>query len=576
LLGALALTLASGPYLYGWLNTPPGSLYSGLTSNIDDCLVYFSWMLEAGRGHVLHHNLFSTEAQSPKLLYIWIVLLGVLAKAIGLPLAFHLGRILGGAALLRAVVWLLQETIQSERARKLAFALACFSSGFGWLSGGYNPAKGFTSQPIDTFQPEAITFLSLYYSPLFAPMTALMVVFFASLLKSERTRKLTDLWPACAAGAILGNSHTYDVVHLLAVAWVYKLFTLLPGPPPNPGRRVEKREWKGLLIATAACLPTTAYTAWASRVDPLFKARAWTNEGTFTPALWWVLLGFGLPLLFALLPQPLLPTLRRQGGRRGDGKSSGMEESGSPLPSLLPGLGGGAGGGGKFLLIWLLVGIAVAYLPVPFQRKMLMGAHIPVCLLAGVGLDALTARLSGDFPKIAALFGVLLTIPSNVLYLLADIGRLDSNSGTTARKPYLSSDDQKALAYLREHAAETDAVLVSPDPDSLKRYPGMFEPHLNAYVAGWAGVICYNGHWSETLAYPKKNGAALRFFRSDTDDETRRQLLSESHIRYVMLVNRLAGFQVEGYSAADWTLAPPAFLKAVYTGSELTIFEVSL
>ena len=543
LLGALALTLASGPYLYGWLNTPPGSLYSGLTSNIDDCLVYFSWMLEAGRGHVLHHNLFSTEAQSPKLLYVWFVVLGVLAKAIGLPLAFHLGRILGGAALLRAVVWLLHETIQSERARKLAFALVCFSSGFGWLSGGYNPAKGFTSQPIDTFQPEAITFLSLYYSPLFAPMTALMVVFFASLLKSERTRKLPDLWPACAAGAILGNSHTYDVVHLLAVAWVYKLFTLLPGPPPDNGRRGIVG-WKGLLIATAACLPTTAYTAWASRVDPLFKARAWTNEPTLTPALWWVLLGFGLPLIFALLS---LPRYRGTGG-----------------PKM------------RFLFVWLLLGIAVAYLPVPFQRKMLMGAHLPVCLLAGVGLDALTARLSGDFPKIAALFGVLLTIPSNVLYLLADIGRLDSNSGTTARKPYLSADDQKALAYLREHAAETDAVLVSPDPDSLKRYPGMFEPHLNAYVAGWAGVICYNGHWSETLAYPKKNGAALRFFRSDTDDETRRQLLSESHIRYVMLVNRLAGFQVEGYSAADGTLAPPAFLKAVYTGSELTIFEVSL
>ncbi|MCX6366970.1 MAG: hypothetical protein NTX57_09705 [Armatimonadetes bacterium] len=544
LLGALALTLASGPYLYGWLNTPPGSLYSGLTSNIDDCLVYFSWMREAGRGHVLHHNLFSTEAQSPKLLYVWFVVLGVLAKAIGLPLAFHLGRILGGAALLRAVVWLLQETIQSERARKLAFALVCFSSGFGWLSGGYNPAKGFTSQPIDTFQPEAITFLSLYYSPLFAPMTALMVVFFASLLKSERTRKLPDLWPACAAGAILGNSHTYDVVHLLAVAWVYKLFTLLPGPPPDNGRRGIVG-WKGLLLATAACLPTTAYTAWASRVDPLFKARAWTNEGTFTPALWWVLLGFGLPLLLALLP--LLPRYRGAGG-----------------PKL------------RFLFVWLLLGIAVAYLPVPFQRKMLMGAHIPVCLLAGVGLDALTARLSGDFPKIAALFGVLLTVPSNVLYLLADIGRLDSNSGTTARKPYLSADDQKALAYLREHATETDAVLVSPDPDSLKRYPGMFEPHLNAYVAGWAGVICYNGHWSETLAYPKKNGAALRFFRSDTDDETRRQLLSESHIRYMVLVNRLAGFQVEGYSAADGTLAPPVFLKAVYTGSELTIFEVSL
>jgi hypothetical protein len=259
LLGALALTLASGPYLYGWLNTPTGSVYSGFTSNIDDCLVYFSWMLEAGRGHVLHHNLFSTEAQNPKLLYIWFVVLGFIAKAIGLPLAFHLGRILGGAALLQAVVWLLHETVQSERARKLAFALVCFSSGFGWLGGGYNPAEAFTSQPIDTFQPEAITFLSLYYSPLFAPMTALMVVFFAALLKSERTGKLTDLWPACAAGAILGNSHTYDVVHLLAVAWVWKLTTLLPGPPPNPGRRVGKRGSSPLRHPASAGLAPRGY-----------------------------------------------------------------------------------------------------------------------------------------------------------------------------------------------------------------------------------------------------------------------------------------------------------------------------
>ena len=561
LLGALALTLASGPYLYGWLNTPTGSAYSGLTSNIDDCLVYFSWMLEAGRGHVLHHNLFSTEAQNPKLLYIWFVLLGLLAKAIGLPLAFHLGRILGGAALLCAVVWLLQETVQSERGRKLAFALVCFSSGFGWLGGGYNPEKAFTGQPIDTFQPEAITFLSLYYSPLFAPMTALMVVFFASLLKSERTGKLTDLWPACAAGAVLGNSHTYDVVQLLAVAWVYKLFTLLPPFETQYGNANKKASWARLLIATAACLPTTAYTAWASRVDPLFKARAWTNEGTYTPALWWVLLGFGLPLIYALFskpfsnppsneihPWPQVMTLDHQALLRGTRK--------------------------RFLFVWLLVGIAVAYLPVPFQRKMLMGAHLPICLLAGVGLDALTARLSGDFPKIAALFGVLLTVPSNVLYLLADIGRLEANSGTTARRPYLSADDQKVLAYLKEHAAQTDAVLVSPDPTSIKRYPLSFEPHLNAYVAGWSGVICYNGHWSETLSYRSKNSAALRFLDARTDDSLRKQFLTENQIRYVLVVNGLVEIQNDQFSGADWRTRPPAFLEPVLTTDSVILYKV--
>lgn len=552
-LGALALVLASVPYLVGWLHTPMGSVYSGLTSNIDDCLVYFSWMLEAGRGHFLHHNLFSTEPQSPKLLYLWFVVLGLLAKASGLPLAFHVGRVLGGAALLRTVVWLLQETVQSERARKLAFALVCFSSGFGWLSGGYNPAKGFTLQPIDTFQPEAITFLSLYYSPLFAPMTALMVVFFAALLKSERTGKLRDLWPACAAGAVLGNSHTYDVVQLLAVAWVYKLFTLLPTFETLYGEASKKASGVRLLIATAACLPTTAYTAWASRVDPLFKARAWTNEPTLTPALWWVLLGFGLPLLYALFSSPLAPARRGNETPPSDG-----------------------GRGGRFLIIWLVVAIAVAYLPVPFQRKMLMGAHLPICLLAGVGLDTLTARLSGDFPKIAALFGVLLTTPSNVLYLLADIGRLDANSGTTARRPYLSGDEQKVLTWLKEHATENDAVLVAPDPDSPKRYPGMFEPHLNAYVAGWAGVICYNGHWSETLSYPRKNSLALRFFSQAADDSEREALIRANNIRYILYLNRLAGADLGDYVPVDWTDGKqPGALRPVYSQGDITLFEVA-
>lgn len=561
LLGALALSLASVPYLYGWLHTPPGATYSGFTSNIDDCLVYFSWMLEVGRGHVLHHNLFSTEPQSPKLLYLWFVVLGMLGKGVGLPLAFHVGRVLGGAGLLGAVVWLLRESVSSERARKLAFALVCFSSGFGWLFGGYNPAKGFTLQPIDTFQPEAITFLSLYYSPLFAPMTALMVVFFASFLKSERTGKLTDLWPACAAGAFLGNSHTYDVVPLLAVAWAWKLFTLFTEATEATEAVRRVKSLRGVFLATAACIPTTAYTAWASRVDPLFKARAWTNEGTYTPALWWVLLGFGLPLLYALFSKPFsYPPLE--------------EVHPTPGKMTLSTSATVVGTRKRFLFTWLVIGIAIAYLPVPFQRKMLMGAHLPLCLLAGVGLDALTARLSGDFPKIAALFGVLLTAPSNVLYLLADIGRLDSNAGTTARQPYLSADAVKVLEYLKANARETDAVLVSPDPTALKRYPGMFEPSLTAYVSGWAGVICYNGHWSETLQYPRKNGLALRFFRADTDDETRRLLLEEGRVRYVLWNRALSSLQTEDYAAADWSSQPPGFLEPVISTETLTLYKV--
>ena len=38
-------------------------------------------------------------------------------------------------------------------------------------------------------------------------------------------------------------------------------------------------------------------------------------------------------------------------------------------------------------MTWAVVGIAVSYLPANFQRKLLMGAHLPLCLLAGPALD---------------------------------------------------------------------------------------------------------------------------------------------------------------------------------------------
>lgn len=563
LLGSLALVLASLPYLYGWLKTPAGLTYSGLTSNIDDCLVYFSWMVEVGRGHPVHHNLFSTETQDPKLFYAWFWFLGKLARVLGeLPQAFHVGRLLGGGLLLWAVVGLLQETLTDTRARKAAFALVCFSSGFGWLFGGYNPARGFTLQPIDTFQPEAITFLSLYYSPLFAPMTAAMVFFITALRRAVRTERLADIWPACVAGALLGNSHTYDIIPLFAVSLVWLLIE----------RRFTLKAWLPFVVAFGATFPTTAYTAWASRVDPLFRARAWTNEGTWTPAPWWVLLGFGLPLLFAM------GTLVRAKGVPSTGTPSSWEGLLEQLNTIRNRSRDAFRdrSARRLLLAWAIVGLLVAYLPFPFQRKLLMGVHLPLCLLGGVGLSRLVSRLSGDFPKIALFFAVVLSSVSNVLYLLADIGRLDTNAGTTAHRPYLSEDEHQVLAYLHDHGVETDAVLVAPDPSALRRYPNTFQPHLSGYIAVYGRKRVYNGHWSETLNYPAKNAATLRFFREGTDDEVRKALLKENHIRYVVYVNPLAGADLAEYHPVDWLLGtPPAYLAPVLIRPSLTVFRVS-
>ncbi len=533
-LGLLALALASVPYLYGALNTPKNLVYYGLTSNIDDCMAYFSWINEYASGKLAHRNLFSTEPNTPIVFYLWFGLLGLFSKAIGTLGAFHLGRVLGGAGLLWAVYWLLNLTLTDERAKKLAFGFVCFASGFGWLFGGFDPAKGFYLQPIDTFSPEAITFLSLGYSPLFAPMTALMVVFVAGLLRAEQTGRLKGLWPACLAGAILGNSHTYDVVPLFLMAGAWTIL-----------RKPERAAWVRLVTLGVCCLPTALYNLIASRLDPLFKARVWGNEPTLTAPLWWVLLGLGLPLIFALV-----------GLARRDRAAFCSASA------------------WKLMLCWLGAHLLAAYLPVPVQRKLLMGVHLPVCLLAGAGLSGLLGKLTGDFPRALGPIAVLLALPGTLLSVINDAARLDANVGSTAARPYLTQSEKDALDWLKTSATE-GAVLVGPDPASAKRFPFQLAPHLAPQVAGLSGRTVFNGHWSETLSYRRKFSQSLRFFLSDTDDDFRRTLCAENKISYVLSVNSLGAAELPEISPVVWTPENhPSWLEVAYQNPEITVFRV--
>ena len=550
--GALALLLASLPYLYGFFNEPKGYSYTGLTYNIDDAAVYLSWIRQAADGHLFQRNLFNTDPQRGAIINLFALPLGWLAALTGLslPTVYHLGRVGCGAALLWAAARLIQETLADGRARRIAFAFLCVGSGLGWITGGYDPAKG-DNQSIDLWQPEAITFLSLYYTPLFLAALALMVVFFLAVLRSERTGKIGDIWPAAVSAALLGNFHPYDLLPVFGVWTIYRIVT------DAIARRINLSGWARLIIAGVAALPTAGYTYYALIKDPLFAGR---NVVTHSAAPPYVFLGFGLILVFAALA--ILPRARA-----------------AFADSLAL----------RLLTVWAVVGILLPYLPFDFQRKLLMGAQIPLCLLSGGSVAALTASLSGDFPKIAAAFAVLITVPSNALFLLRDIGRLDTNVGSTENQPYLHYDEEAALSWLRKNAPRSDGILVSPDPTSHKRFPFFpLRPYRGVFVPAWTGNPVYIGHGSETAAYGRKTGEMLRFFRADTDDAWRRDFLQTNHIRYILYNQGLddgtptdtAGnpFQdAQGpYTPVSWYRKDsPDYLKPVFHIGNITIFQVA-
>jgi hypothetical protein len=84
--GAVML-LSSLPYIVADASTPSGHVYTWMLHNIDDSAVYLSWMKQVAHGQFFQENRFCIEPQKSVLFNIWFLILGVLSKAIGGPLA---------------------------------------------------------------------------------------------------------------------------------------------------------------------------------------------------------------------------------------------------------------------------------------------------------------------------------------------------------------------------------------------------------------------------------------------------------------------------------------------------------
>ena len=561
-LAVALMVLSSLPYVVAAVSTPGGHVYTWMLHNIDDSAVYLSWMKQVAQGQFFQENRFCVEPQKSVLFNVWFLVLGLLSKVTGGPLAYHVGRLVGVGALVAAIARLSKSIFTDAKHQRLATIFVCISSGFGYLFGGFSATRGFTGQPIDLFQPEISVFQVSVYSPLFAPALALIVIAITSWIKAEKSHAAKDAIVAGIATALLGNIHSYDVLHvMLAVACIRVTSDVVAG-------RFQLRQWLLAVGAGVIALPTTAWVFYATRVDPLFAARADTD--TRTAAIHWVLIGFGIAF-----PLAVVAVIRAIKAR--------------DLPTL-------------YLAAWFVGALMSSQLPFAFQRKMLMGAQIPVAILAVVGLLHLAKKMTGDFPKILIGTAVLMAIPTNILWVQDALSKLPANAGSTQMRPYLSIGENEALQWLGSHGKATDAVLVGPDPTSHLRFPGVaLMPHLSVYVPAIAGLTVFDGHWSETINYGAKITATVRFFDASTSDDARREILSENRIRFVVYPNKLAdGPLADGTGAAllkpdgspqyipvrwsNGTLASqtastayqesPVGMKRVFSSRDVEIFEV--
>ncbi len=605
----LVVAVTCLPYLLLSLWTPGDGRFPGILFNSDDHGVYFAWMRQGADGKLLFRNLFTTEPQRGVYFQLFFYLLGRFCAwtGLGIPLVYHAARVLFGWVALLLVYRLGAWFTPDIRARRWVLVVVALSAGLGWLFWGDQVTQ---REPIDVWQPEALMFPSLYVNGLFSVSLTLMLGVVLCLMASERHGFRWSVG-AGVCGLVLGNVHSYDVIHL-AFAWAAYLGGRWVVEGRVPGRAIASA-----VMAATVALPSVAYMAWLYLAEPVFRARA--DTATLSPHPHLFLLGYGLLIPLALWWQcrQLWPgDAQRHSTRFVQGlihlgwmvvvvgiaqeRGAWPVMVGLPLLTWIVILVGirkvGSGGEARhqaeraplrphmlMLAAWSLAGAAVIYLPFAFQRKLVMGIHVPLAVAAGLALAEWIGGPAGaplratspwvgwtrfaDRKRVVAL-AILIVLPlSNIRWLLRDVSvAVRTGKTSTGIHPvYWLASDLACWEWMGKN---------TPDGAALITFP------LNGSLApAYSGRAVWAGHWGETPGFADKVGDAVRFYYGPWSGEARLRFLLEHRIDYVFLgPNERISSESMGrqgrYPRAALPLEREPWLREVHRVGESALFRV--
>jgi hypothetical protein len=202
-----------------------------------------------------------------------------------------------------------------------------------------------------------------------------------------------------------------------------------------------------------------------------------------------------------------------------------------------------------FLLAWLITNALLLYAPLSIQRRFSHGLSIPVALLAVQGIFYVLAPAPGRRRALTLAGLFALSLPSNLLVLLATLAGISDRSGQI----FLRSEEVRSFAWIDAHAPANALVLASPEM-------GLFIP---AYTAR---RVIY-GHPYETIRAAEELQAVTAFYTDSLSADQALSFLAVRHVDYVIYGPREAAL---GPGPDPTRLG----LQPAYEDHGLTIFEV--
>jgi hypothetical protein len=531
LIATLTVCVANSPYLLAYASESPHLSFGGVVMNFEDAHGYLAKMNQGAAGRLTYQIPFTSEEHEGAFIGGFFLALGWICALTGLPVIWmwHLSRLIFGFLLLLSAYSFIACFVQNAGQRLVSFLLVCFAGGFGWLvllTGRFS-ILGFDL--IDFKMPEAHIFFSLLTFPHFVLGACLLVAIFVSMLLLHRTRRWRYAGCAGLASFALAVVHPYN---LLVAAGTLGLWLLVIACIK---RRAPVMESAGAVAAGLMALPVLAYYLYVFDSNPAFGAWA-AQSGSASPNPVHYFIGFGPLLILGL------PAMVRE-ARRVD------------TESILP-------------LIWVVVVAILVYAPLKQQRRMVEGVHIPLSVLATMGLYSwylprlersaivrklITLRRKAYSPRRMRnyiIFVVLvLTVPSN-LYILASL------TATVVQRPYPffhERPENEAIDWLASETTPRDTVLTAYGTGS--------------YIPARIDHTVFVGYWAETANFDTKLAIVDRFYHDGTPDSWRMQTLEQYGIAYVYSGPRerlLGAFDPGGVD----------YLTPVFANELVTIYRV--
>jgi len=531
------------PTLMGLLMQPIGFAYLGIQYNFDDHMVYAGWMRQAMEGRLLFENRFTTIDQPGLTLNIWFLVLGWIAKLIGIPLAMFSARVVTTITSVLLLGKLVDRVSENQFAKKIALLISVLGVGTGtlvWHNFGRLIVKDCAEPlkaallgylPTDVWQPEGFFLPSALTNGLFmVSLTLILFIFICVLDSKENVKKVVQ---GAVAMGVLMNIHSYDalLIGLVLIGFVCSLL----------GTKLLSKEWflRGCFII-AGSVPFALWFIYVLKNDPVFQARAATE--TFSPnfravigGYFW-LIGMGSAYLaikksyrlsLAVFSITLILLVVFATNHLQDGYYLGFSTwivGFSALCFACWNLKESKSDGERLIIVWAMMSLFIPYFPALFQRKLLMMAAIPWGILAGLLLAQFLGARERSQRTLAAILGILILSASNIKWISRELllARLNV-SNTAVHNVYLSKDLQSMLSLTESGGrnivigAQVGGMNQETDNNGkpvLDSFVAPIIPDINPIFVGLSGNRTYAGHWSETPDYARKRGELERALAS--------------------------------------------------------------